>query len=30
MCDHELYDTLTLIFNGLSAVGTVDAVIFSL
>jgi len=30
MCGCGLYDILTLIFNGLSAVGTVGAVIFSL
>lgn len=30
MCGHGLYDILTLIFNGLSAFGTVGAVIFSL
>lgn len=30
MCGRGLYDILTLIFNGLSAVGTVGAVMFSL
>lgn len=30
MCEHGLYDILILIFNGLSAFGTVGAVIFSL
>ena len=30
MCGHEIYDILTLMFEGLSAFGTVGAVIFSL
>lgn len=30
MCDRDLYDILNLIFTGLSAVGTIGAVIFSL
>ncbi len=30
MCGHGIYNILTLMFDGLSAFGTVGAVIFSL
>ena len=30
MCGHGIYNILTLMFDGLSAIGTVGAVIFSL